>query len=151
MSERSKPQCSWALPLSLAVNVFLVAVIAVHVWHRPPGPPGPPGPHHMADEIARFLPTADADALRKAFASEPVLQQDPGPEMRKNMDHVRDVLRADPFDSAALDAALKAGRADRDAGEQAIERALLKAATAMSPEGRRKLAEFGVQVVVYVF
>ncbi len=140
MSERAKPQRPWALPLSLAVNVFLVAVIAVHLWHRPPGPPGP---HHLADEIARFLPPGDADTLRTAFASEPVLQRDPGPAMRSNMARVREALRADPFDPAALAAALEEGHEDRDAGDRAVGRALLKAAIAMSPEGRRVLAEHG--------
>jgi uncharacterized membrane protein len=145
MTERSKPRSRWALPLSLAINVFLVAVIAVHLWHRPPGPPGPPGPdpHHMVDEIARFLPGADATILRDAFASEAVLQQDPRATMEHNMERVREALRADPFDPAALAAVLREGHEARDADDQAIARALLKAATAMSPEGRRLLAEYG--------
>ena len=128
----------WALPLSLAVNVFLLTVIGVHEWHRPHGPPGP---RHMMEDIARNLPEADAAILRQAFAAEPLLQREPGRGDHDPMSSVRAAMRSEPFDPEALKAAFAALHENRGGFDQALERALLAAATAMSPEGRRRLAD----------
>ena len=128
----------WGFALSLALNIFLLTVIGVHEWHRPHGPPDPRG---MLEDIARSLPEADATILRRAFAADPALQQSP---FRKDMDPMaalRQLLRAEPFDPQAFAAALHALHQDRNRFDQALEQALVAAATAMSPEGRRRLAD----------
>ncbi|MEI6556916.1 MAG: periplasmic heavy metal sensor [Rhodospirillaceae bacterium] len=127
----------WGLPLSLAFNVFLIAVIGVHEWHRPHGPPGP---GRMMEDIARSLPEADAAILRQRFAAEPLLRT-PFRDGRDMMTPVREAMRAEPFDPAALEAAFGGLHQDRSRFDQALERALITAATAMSPEGRRRLAD----------
>ena len=128
----------WALPLSLAVNIFLLTVIVVHEWQRPHGPPDP---RRMLEDIARTLPDADAVQLRRAFAADPLLQQDPFADGGDPMAAVRAAMRAEPFDPAALKAAITRVHQRHDAFDQALERALVAAATAMSPEGRRRLAD----------
>jgi Spy/CpxP family protein refolding chaperone len=131
----------------LALNAFLLAVIAVHETHRPPWPPGGPhgpgGPHHIVDRLAGLLSEPDATVLRQAFAAEPLLARSPRQAMGDDRQRMRAALRAEPFDPAALAAAVERGHSERDTFDQAIGRALIKAATALSPEGRRVLAEHG--------
>ncbi len=140
MNVRSKTR-QWALPVSVACNIFLCAVIGVHQWHHMGHPPGPPSPQHMADELARLLSEADGKVLREAFASEPELQRDRWRMEWDNMEQIRKALRADPFDPGALEAAFRQGHAGRDAADQALGRVLLKAASAMSSDGRHRLAD----------
>jgi len=144
MTPIAKSFSRWALPLSVSLNVFLIAVAGVHEWHQAGhGPGGPPGPERMIEHLARHLPPADAEALRQAFAAEPALLRDDHRFMDEDMAKVREAMRAEPFDPAALAAALDHGHQIRDAHDQAIGRALVKAATAMSPAGRRQLADHG--------
>lgn len=133
-----------ALPLSLAANVFFVAVIVVHLWYRPPFPPhgGPGGP---VEEIARALPPADAAIFREAFSGEPLLQGPPPGPGRDDDSGIDQALIAEPFDAAALEAAFRAREHEKQRFGQALGRALVRAASAMSAEGRRKLVEWQSQ------
>ena len=128
----------WVLPVSLAVNVFLLTVIAVHEWRRPHGPPNP---RRMVEDIASSLPEADATVLRQTFAAEPELQQDPFKGGADTMASLRKVLRTEPFDPVAFAAEFHKLHERRDRFEQALDRALQTAVATMSPEGRRRLAD----------
>ena len=141
MTLSTKLDGRWTLPLSLALNVFLLAVIGVHEWHRPHGPPHP---EEMLEHLARTLAPPDAAILRQAFAAEPILHSErhPPPDRDDDMEPVRQALRAEPFDPAALTAAFNHGHEGRDARDQAVGRVLVQAATAMSAAGRHRLADF---------
>ena len=128
----------WVLPVSLAVNVFLLTVIAVHEWQRPHGPPNP---RRMVEDIAKSLPEADAAVLRQTFAAEPELQRDPFKAGADLMAPLRKALRSEPFDPEAFAAEFHKFHEQRDRFEQALDRALLTAVAAMSSEGRRRLAD----------
>ncbi len=138
MIPSSKPLMRWAFPLSLAVNVFLLAVIGVHEFHRPHGPPNP---EHFINHLASVLPKADAVILRQVFATEPLLHWEPHGPGGDDMEPVRQALRAYPFDPTALRVAFETGHAQRDTRDQAVGRVLVTVATAISAEGRRRLAD----------
>lgn len=150
MTRRQYVSGRWLLPLSLAVNVFLIAVIAVHEWRRPHGPPRP---EHLIAHLSKVLSAADAATLRQAFEAETILHarphppsgsegtNGPGSPEGEDMAAIRQALRAEPFDPEALAAAFARGHAVRDARDQAIGRVLLKVATAISAEGRQRLAD----------
>lgn len=132
----------WLFTVSISLNLFLSALIGAQWLNRPPGPHGPPGrpdPMRMAEDLAQTLPPADGDILRATFAAHAAPVTNVAPGEADPMDQVRRVLRAEPFDRPALQAALDAVQANRQALETAIADALLDAATRMSPEGRRRL------------
>ena len=132
----------WLLPASFALNVFLGAALLVHALRPdfgPPPPPPPPG--KLVEKIAATLPPADAEILRQAFATLPEREGRPrGPEEFHR--RLREALLAPNFDAEALRHSLAEGRAERDRFDLALEHALITAATAMSVEGRRKLADW---------
>ena len=131
-----------ALPISLAFNVFFVAVIGIHLWHRPPPHHGRHGPHDMVEEIARTLSAADAAILRREFAPG-TLPEPPRPGSPDDgLERIRQVLAAEPFDPAALDAVLRADEEHHRQYDRAIAGARIRAATALSAEGRHRLAEW---------
>ena len=129
---------TFALPLSLALNVFFVVAGAIHAWHRPPFPHH--GPHGMVEEIARALAPADAAIFRNAFSSDILSRPPPRPYDKEAL--IIRALLAQPFDPAALEAALRAHDQDRQMFERAMVGALVGAAGAMSAEGRRQLVEW---------
>jgi len=133
----------WLLPASFALNIFLAVALAAHALRPGFGPPPPPPkPDKLMERIAETLPPADAAILRRAFA-----EQKPG--LDRFRDHrddfperVRRTLQADNFDADQLSRVLAEGRKRRDEFETALETLLVTAAAAMSPEGRRKLADW---------
>lgn len=130
----------YALPVSLAANVFFVVLIAVHVWHRPPFPP-PGGPLGLVEEVARALPPADAVIFRAAFQADPLLRQPPPPG-GAGFERINQALLAEPFDAAALEMALLKHQEEKQRFDEVLSAALLRAAGAMSADGRRRLVEW---------
>jgi len=141
----------WWPALSLAVNIFFVTVLVVHWLGGPPGPPprggpggpgGPPSPLSVIEWIARDLSEADRQALHQAVAEQGITNASRPPSFEKLLERIRQTLRAEPFDPAALAAVLKDGLDVRDVFDQAVSRAIVAGASAISPEGRRKLADW---------
>jgi len=89
---------------------------------------------------ADALPEADGQILRLALKGEGLAPDRRAFDPEALLDQVRTALRAEPFDPAALNALLRKGLADRDAADQAVVRAVVSAATAMSADGRHRLA-----------
>ena len=124
--------------LSLALNVIVIAVVGAHLWFHP-GPP--PDPTQLVARLADGLPEADGRILRLALKSEGLTPDHRSFEPEAVLDQARAAMHAEPFDPAVLAAVLHKGLSDRDAVDQAIVRAVVSSATAMSAEGRRRLAE----------
>lgn len=130
-----------ALIVSLAANMFLGGLILSHLGRFGP-PPGPPGPERFIEHLAATLPPDDAALLRRALdANRDTLAAEH--RLRETMpERIRTALLAEPFDAGALVAVFT----DNDGRErelrQRVQRALADAAAAMSPEGRRRMAEF---------
>lgn len=127
----------WLLPASLALNIFFVVLAVRHhpYWH-----PHPPDAGHIADFMTSGLTPADAAILQQSFAAHASAMDEARKAGRDFPDKIRAALTANPFDSAALTAALKEGQSDHQAMEDAMAAALVEAATKISPEGRLALA-----------
>ncbi|WP_448192413.1 periplasmic heavy metal sensor [Azospirillum sp. sgz301742] len=130
-----------ALIVSLATNMFLGGLILSHAGRRGP-PHGPPGPERFIEHLAATLPPDDGALLRRALeANRDTLNAEHA--LHESMPQkIRAALLAEPFDPAALVSVFT----DNDTRErdlrQRMQRALADAAAAMSPEGRRQMAEF---------
>lgn len=131
-----------ALPVSLALNLFLAAVIVGHIWHNHHNSRafGPPLGRALAFAESR-LPSDDAQAFRAVIDREaPRFAQDE----QQLMDARRELGRqisADKFDADSVRQAFGAWRAAWNHFLDDFSGTLLNALAQVSPEGRRKLVE----------
>jgi len=130
----------WALGASIALNVFLVALIVAHLVGHRHGEKRV-RPTMRIDSLAATLPPADGDKLRAALQA----RKDIGAaidDLRAAQDKVRAILRAEPFDEAALRQAMTEVQARHRVVESAIHDLIAGVAGQLSPEGRAKIAEW---------
>lgn len=137
------------LLLSLGANMFLGGFI---LGHRPPpfGPPPPPGgpppdPARMVERVASQLAPEDAAILRRALNANRSLFEDELRRRHEFPNRLRAALKAEPFDPKALLAVFEENDREEAQLRERIAAALVGAAAAMSPEGRRRMAEFRPQ------
>lgn len=131
-----------ALMLSMAVNMFFAGLAVSHIGRPPPPPHGPPGPEGFFQRLAETLPAEDAAILRQAIdANRSTMQAEH--EVRESFpQRIRTALLTQPFDPKALMAVFEETDGRERALRQRVVSALVDAAAAMSPEGRRRMAEF---------
>ena len=133
----------WALPASLALNVFLGTVLYLQppTHHRHPGGP-PPSPLKFVERLAGELPSADAAILREVAGrhADVVERQH---EVWTALPHrIKAALEAPVFDVELLRAVLVEGRNAHAAMDDAMLEVVIEAASAMSPEGRQVVARW---------
>lgn len=142
-----KPQRRWLGPAflaSLALNLFLVALIAVPVIKGPPDRYGPPpkgyGPSLMYGAL-KELPEEDRLVIRRAMRER---FRDVAPhirETREARDKLIDAIAAEPYDEAAVRAAFddisQATMAMSELGRDAMLNGFAK----LTPEQRQRVAE----------
>jgi len=137
----------WLLLGSLALNLFFIGTIgalAVRHYVMPAQPAATERPRTAAARIERLaapLPAADAEKLRAAFRARETAAESARDALNRAFDRANAALRTQPFDPAQLRAALGEIRAARPGYEQVMQDIYLAAATAMSAEGRAKLAD----------
>jgi uncharacterized membrane protein len=131
------------LTLSVALNVFLVFLVASHAWR-----------HHQyerQDKLERFfarvnsqLPKEDARRFEAAFG--PHLPDLTGAELelKRARQHVFEAISVEPFDPAAFHRAVEEARGRRAAFENQFLKSFIEAAQQISPEGRRRLSALRV-------
>lgn len=130
----------WLLLASLAANVFLGVAVGTSFSRGPKGPP--PRPDRMLEEMASILPSSDAQILRQAMESRRgELTADEGGPPRPFED-IRRVLSAEPFDVDEFVRVNSEFRAKHERIGAIIGEVLTEALPRMSPEGRKRLAEF---------
>ena len=130
----------WGFGASVALNLFLVALVATHVLSHPRGWRRMTPPMRI-DSLAATLPPADGDKLRAALQA----RGDIGAavdQFRSAQEAVRAILRTEPYDAAALRQAMAEAQARHQAVESAIHDLIAGVAGQLSPEGRAKLAEW---------
>src|SRR3954465_3990768 len=136
----------WLLIGSLALNLFFVGTLvslAARAYMLPGQPVATERPRTAAARIERLpapLPAADAEKLRAAFRAREAAAEGARDALNKAYERAQGALRGEPFDPASLRAALAEARAARPAYDQNMQEILLAGASAMSPEGRNKLA-----------
>lgn len=132
---------------SLALNLFFVgtiATLALRHTFAPAQQATTERPRTAAGRIERLaapLPAADAEKLRAAFRAREAAAEAARDELNRAFERVQAALRAQPFNAAQLQTALTGVRTMRPAYEQIMQEIYLAAASAMSVEGRAKLAD----------
>jgi len=131
-----------ALLASLALNLFLIALMAVPLLMGPPGldrhgPPGMMGMYHSFKD----LPRGDREAIREAMRGKfPAIR----PHMR-DMGAARaalaDALAAEPYDEAAVRAAFDTMDEAMREMTAVTRDAMLAGFAKLSPEQRQRMAE----------
>jgi uncharacterized membrane protein len=126
-----------ALVASLGINMFLVGFLVGN--HGGPPPP-PPDPQRIVDRAIEMLPPQDADVLRAVWDRlRPSMP--PGPPLRDFPLRVKAILLREPFDPDALSRLFEEQERLEKKRRALLLTGLIEAATAMSPEGRKRLAE----------
>lgn len=139
----------WALPASLAVNVFLATVLFMREPGFPPGPPGgpggpggPPTPLHLAERLAADLPAADAAILRAAVQPRSQAVEYQWRVWTGMPERVRTALAAPDFNADALRAILAEGREAHYAVDGLVAEVVIDAASGMSAASRQAIARW---------
>lgn len=142
-----KPQRRWLGPVflaSLALNLFLVALIAVPVIKGPPDRYGPPpkgyGPSVMYGAL-KELPEEDRLIIRHAMRERfrevaPHIR-----ETREARDRLIDAIAAEPYDEAAVRAAFDAISEATMAMSALGREAMLDGFAKLTPEQRQRVAK----------
>ncbi|MFV3131377.1 periplasmic heavy metal sensor [Niveispirillum sp. KHB5.9] len=145
-----------ALLASVGLNLFLLGTMVPRwlgpkpphadkiIMAGPEGPGGPIGPGAPFFAMRRMLddlPESDAKILKDHFGSDMEKFQDKARSFRDRIDRLRDLMRADPFDAAALRTELDSAAEEREGMEKAQTDAIVEVLGKLSPEGRRRLAD----------
>jgi uncharacterized membrane protein len=132
----------WLLLGSLALNLFFVG-IAVAMFVRAPAPPAwDRNVFVRVERIAASLPAADAELLRARIKTNRETIEDAQTKFRTAQDEIRSMLRQEPFDAAAVQAAMAKARGARQNFDQAIQGVFASSAAQMSQAGRNALADW---------
>jgi uncharacterized membrane protein len=132
----------WLLLGSLALNLFFIG-IAIAMAIRTPEPPSwDRNVFVRVERLAASLPPADGDLLRVQIKTNREPIEDTQTKYRAAQDTIRATLRQEPFDAAALLAAMAKTRAARQSFDQVIQGVFAGTAAQMSPAGRRALADW---------
>ena len=133
----------WLLLGSLALNLFFIgAAIALAVRPPAPAPAWDRDVFVRIERIAASLPSADATVLRGQIAANRDGIESAQAKHRSAQNVIREVLRAEPFDANALQAAMANTRAARQAFDQAVQGVFAGSAAQMSQTGRQALADW---------
>jgi uncharacterized membrane protein len=138
----------WLLLGSLTLNLIFAGAAGVSVIRHSAAVPLEPvthmsrGAENRLDRIATTLPEPDARIMRsfiRAGAAKVVAAQ---ANLRLSQEDLRTSLRAEPFNPAAVRAAMAETSAARDSYDQVLQDVIAAAAAKMSPVGRSKLADW---------
>ena len=134
----------WALPVSLALNVFLGTVLVMREprghFDRPPGPP--PSPLGMVERMADVLSPADAAILRAAAAKRAQNVEYQWRIWTSLPERVMTEMAAPRFDAERLRGALDEARKAHAEVDEDVAGVIMEAAPAMSAEGRHAIARW---------
>ncbi|WP_114393184.1 periplasmic heavy metal sensor [Oleisolibacter albus] len=144
-----------ALLGSVGLNLFLIGTLVPGWLHPRPDhppvmaerlPPGMEGPLSAVRRLAEELSPEDAAILRQAFSPDQEKFRTMIEAIRTGIDSTREILKAEPFDEAAFRKALADVNAVRDRFEANQQEILATAVAQLSPEGRKRMAEWKIPV-----
>ena len=132
----------WLQLGSLALNLFFVGV-AVAMSIRAPAPSyWDRDVFVRVERLAATLPPADADLVRGAMNANRGVIAAAQLKFQEAREHIHNMLRQEPFDPAALRAAMAESRAARGAYDQLVQGIFATTAAQMSGAGRHALADW---------
>ena len=135
----------WLLLGSLALNLFFIGVVLA-IAVRPAPAPTPstwdPDVFVRMERIAQTLPADDAAVLRAQVAASRPTVTNAQSTWQSDRDQIRQTLRQEPFDAAALRSMMARTRADRQAYDSVLQNLFAEAASKMSHQGRLALANW---------
>jgi uncharacterized membrane protein len=145
MSDTLQKRSNWqrvALPLSLILNFFLIAVIGGHVLHNRVNAQGAEG------SLAKALATAasklsgpDAKAFGDVMRREAPHYQDAIRNLGLARETLKDTIAAEPFDAAAARTAYGAWQQNLTTFTHDFGDTLMDGLASISPAGRHTLIE----------
>lgn len=144
-----KPPRRWLGPAflaSLTVNIFLIGLISVPLFFRPPhdrdfGPPPRGAGPGMFHQSFKDLPEEDRKAIRMAMLGHFPEIRPHLVEMREAKAELADAVAADPYDEKAVRAAFdKMEQAMKEMGEVG-RNAMMAGFSKLTPEQRQRVAE----------
>lgn len=138
----SRASSRWLLLGSLALNLFFVGVALAMAIRAPASPAWDRNVFVRVERIAATLPPADSDLLRGQIAANRVTIEEAQTKYRAAQDTIRATLRQDPFEPAAMRAAMAQTRAARQNFDQTIQGVFAELASQMSSAGRHALADW---------
>ena len=138
----------WLLPVSLALNLVFAGAAGVSFIRHSSAVPLEPvahmsrGAESRLDRMATTLPEPDARIMRSFIRAQTAKVVAAQANLRVSQEDLRTSLRAEPFNPAAVRAAMAETSAARDNYDQVLQEVIAAAAAKMSPEGRSKLADW---------
>jgi uncharacterized membrane protein len=132
----------WLLLGSLALNLFFVG-IAIAMAVRAPAPSyWDRNVFVRIERLAATLPPTDADTLRGEVNANHAPIERAQTAYHTAQDHIREVLRQEPFDVEALRAAMAKTRAARLTSDQTVQDVFAVIASKISAAGRQAMANW---------
>jgi uncharacterized membrane protein len=132
----------WLLLGSLALNLFFVG-IAIAMAMRAPAPSyWDRNVFVRIDRLAATLPPADADILRGEVNANRAPIESAQTAYHTAQDHIREVLRQEPFNGETLRAAMAKTRTARLTSDQTVQDVFAVIAAKISPAGRQAMANW---------
>jgi uncharacterized membrane protein len=138
----------WLLLGSLTLNLIFAGAAAASLTRHSGATTLEPithmnrGAERRLDRIATTLPEPDAQIMRRFMRAEAVKVVAAQANLRLSQEDLRTSLRAEPFNPAAVRAAMAETSAARDNFDQVLQDVIASAAAKMSPTGRSKLADW---------
>jgi uncharacterized membrane protein len=132
----------WLLLGSLALNLFFIGVATALAVRTPTPPSWDRNVFVRVERVAATLPPSDADLLRGQIKANREAIEDTQTKYRAAQDVIRETLRLEPFDIAAMGTAMAQTRAARQAFDQVIQSVFAGTAAQMSSAGRHALADW---------
>ena len=133
----------WILFVLLALNLFFIGAWAAFAWrHYAWERHGHWSPATRIERLAASLPAGDGEKLRGEFRAHQGNIEAAITVYRQAQRHMRDALRAEPFNAEALRAAMAEARTARGKLDETLQGVIATAGAAMTPEGRRGLADW---------
>lgn len=135
------------LLLSIGLNLVLGTAIGVHFWRSQPA--FRTATMNRADfgieRMARRLPSADREVLRKAYAERSPEIESAQKALRAARLELRKALDAEPFVPSAMNGAMEKMDTERDHLQKALQGVFVTAAVEMSAQGRARLSQGGAR------
>lgn len=132
----------WLLLGSLALNLFFIGIAVALVIRAPAPPTWDRDVFVRVERLSATLPPADVDILRGEINANRATIESLQNKYYGAREAIHDTLRQEPFDPAAMRAAMAQTRAARQAFDQTIQGVFAGSAAKMSPAGRKALADW---------